>query len=651
VGQGVNPATIPNVQVFPGGPSSTAPETVSFILDEKNVQQLEAQTEQGFNHYLSVSSFAQEYGQSQSNITALTSYLGGFGITSKVMADDVDVQTTGTAGEYNQALNVTQNNYGALEDPSGQGHGSFEQHFHGPSTSPQLPYRLAQFVLAEFGLTNYSPYASETATRVLGSTPATLKGASTSSPAAATYTPAECIAETGFSSDCNLPQDFAADYGMSQLDRHANGSGETLAIVTLAALDPGILGSDQWAAQDFWGPTLANIPRTGSLSVLNVDGGPGPASLATGSDETDIDVEQSGGVAPGANIIVYQAPNTDAGYADAFFEAASQNIASSVSASWGESETYVAEAVASGEETSAYQSAFDEAFLELAAQGQSGFVAAGDNAAYDTNSVNDYGPYATTNLSVDIPAASPYITAGGGTTLPLTGTITVGSTTVTLNNAQQRAWGWDYLWQPIATLNGTSLQTAAESLVVGTGGGFSANEPTPSYQYGVSGAQSFNAVKYLTPTDYQNVNGIFAPTAWNFNPTPSVSHGFGNGRALPDLSANADPESGYFAWIPSFGAAEALEIFGGTSFIGPQMNGVAAVIDSSLGGQRTGFWNPQIYQFAQQRNSPFTTLQQAGTNNDNIYYTGNPGALFNEATGLGYPNISALAQDFANGGR
>jgi kumamolisin len=370
IGQGVNPATIPNVQVIQGVPSST-PETVSFILDERNVQQLEAQTDQGFNRFLSVNSFANQYGQSQSNINALTSYLAGFGITSTVMADDVDVQTSGTAGDYNAALSVTQNTYGASTDPSGQGHHSFEQHFHGPTTSPQLPYRLAQFVLAEFGLTNYSPYASETSTRALGSTPAALPSANTSSPAAATYTPAECIAATGFSSDCNLPQDFEADYGMSQLDRHANGSGETLAIVTLAALDPGILGADQWAAQDFWGPTLANIPRTGSLNVVNVDGGPGAASLAAGSDETDIDVEQSGGIAPGANVIVYQAPNTDAGYADAFFEAASQNVASSVSASWGESETYVAEAVASGEETSAYQAAFDEAFLEMAAQCQS----------------------------------------------------------------------------------------------------------------------------------------------------------------------------------------------------------------------------------------------------------------------------------------
>jgi len=646
IGEGVNPATIPNVTVFGTLPANT-PEQVSFILQEQNKNQLEYQTEQGFNQFLTTSQFAQYYGQSQYNINALRSYLSGFGISTTVYADNVDVSASGTAGEFDAALSVTQDNYRASHDPDGSSHGSSFQNFHGPTTSPQLPYRLSQFVLAVFGLTNYSPFTSQAVSQVTGSKPGTLT-------AKATTDPATCFAETDDTNDCNLPQDFASDYGMTQLNRHANGSGQTLAIVTLAALDAGLSPNPfggpthLWAPQDFW--QGFGINQTGTLKVENVDGGPGAASLDSGSGETDIDVEQAGGVAPGANITLYQAPNTDSGYVDAFFQATSDNVAGSISSSWGESETYVAEAVASGEETSAYQAAFDEAFLEMAAQGQSGFVAAGDNAAYDTNSTNDYGPYATTNLSVDIPAASPYITAGGGTTLPTSGLIPAqvsdgvnGTFTVT----QQRAWGWDYLWPAVADIFDIPLSQAAQANVVGTGGGFSASEPEPSYQYGVSGTNSFNAVKYLTPTGYANVNGIFAPTTWNFNPTPQVSHGFGSGRALPDLSANADPESGYFAYIPSYGAAASLEIFGGTSFIGPQMNGVTAVIDSYV-GHRVGFWNPSIYQFAQSSNSPFTPLQQAGTGNDNIYYTGNPGALFNEATGLGTPNISALARDFAN---
>ena len=650
IGQGVNPATIPNVVVFSGTPSSTS-EEVSFILQEQNKSQLENQTDQGISHFLTTSQFAQEYGQSQTNISALRSYLAGFGISTTAYPDGVDVSATGNAGQFDAALSVTQNNYRASINPRGGSNGSRFQNFHGPTTSPQLPYRLSQFVLGVFGLTNYSPFTSQAVSQVTGPSS---KGSLT---ADATTSPKKCLKETGDTNDCNLPQDFASDYGMNQLNKHANGSGQTLAIVTLAGLAAGLNPNpfggavNQWAPQDFW--QGFGIDQTGTLKVENIDGGPGPASLETGSDETDIDVEQAGGVAPGANIILYQSPNSDNGYLDDFFQASSDNIASSISSSWGESETYVSEAVASGAETSAYQSAFDEAFLEMAAQGQSGFVAAGDSAAYVTNNPLDYGPYATTNLSVDIPAASPYITTGGGTTLPNTGSIPVldpGGVISPYSVPQERAWGWDYLWPAIANAAHISLSVAAQTDVVGTGGGFSANEPEPSYQYGVSGANSFNAVKYLTPTGYVNVNGIFAPTTWNFNPTPSVRHGFGSGRALPDLSANADPESGYFAYIPSYyneDGVSPVQIFGGTSFIGPQLNGVTAVIDSYV-GHRVGFWNPSIYQFAQSQNSPFTPLQQAGTGNDNIYYTGNPGALFNEATGLGTPNITALAKDFAN---
>ncbi|HET9966607.1 MAG TPA: hypothetical protein VFQ68_00140 [Streptosporangiaceae bacterium] len=43
-------------------------------------------------------------------------------------------------------------------------------------------------------------------------------------------------------------------------------------------------------------------------------------------------------------MTVYQAPNSGPGFIDAFFAAASQNTAGSISTSWGESETYVASA-------------------------------------------------------------------------------------------------------------------------------------------------------------------------------------------------------------------------------------------------------------------------------------------------------------------
>jgi hypothetical protein len=37
----------------------------------------------------------------------------------------------------------------------------------------------------------------------------------------------------------------------------------------------------------------------------------------------------------------------------------------------------------------------------------------------------------------------------------------------------------------------------------------------------------------------------------------------------------------------------------------------------------------------------------SGTGSDNLFYTGNPGQLFNPGNGRGLPNMSQLAADFA----
>jgi subtilase family serine protease len=642
VAQGVNAATIPGAVPFGPAPAST-PEQVSFILDERNAGQLSWEVENGVNNFLSVSQFAQEFGQSQNNINALDSYLGSFGITTSPYADGIDISATGTAGEFDAAMSVTQDQY---HSPGGHGFGNQwkgPQTFHGATTSPQLPYRLASFVEGVLGLTNYSPFSSsEVHSATMPHVTAT--GNSTSSAWSATA----CEALVGLPAACNLPQDFEANYGLSRLEHQANGRGTTIGIVTLAALDVG-------SPEIFWN-TVADIPNTGrTVTVQNVDGGPvlapGETPWDAGSSETDLDVEQSGAIAPGANVIVYQAPNTDYGFVDAFAQAASQNIADTISSSWGESETVINYFVSQGEETTAYQGAFDEMFEEMAIQGQSGFVSAGDAGAYDDS--NELG---TTELVVDSPGNSPYITTAGGTTLPWSATLTNGSASASIDVTAQRAWGWDYLWQPIATLNNAPLGAVAESEAVGGGGGFSTIESTPSYQQGVFGAHLWSGVQYLQPSDYTNISNTstpyVAPLEWNFNPTPSVSHGFGQGRAVPDLSTDADPETGYLEYSTSFASSDGpgpvLEGgWGGTSFVAPQLNGTTALIDSAL-GHRVGFWNPTIYGAAQGWNSPFTPLSSAGTNNDNIFYTGTPGTIYNEATGLGVPNLGALARDFNN---
>jgi kumamolisin len=630
---GISAASVPGAIGFGTTPAST-PETVSFVFKERNLGQLETAVTKGIKNYVSVGQFAREYGANPALIAALESYLGKFGITTSVYAGNVDVVANGTAGEFDQALAVTQHQYKA---PALRGRdglpGVRAQTFHGTAQNPEVPASIANSLVAILGLTDYSPFDSQAQH---ADTSALKKNADSTN---------SCLALTGLPDACNVPSDFASNYGLNKLySKGADGSGQTLAIVTLAALDP--------TAPAYYWQNIAHVPATGrTLTVNNVDGGPGAPSDAAGSGETDLDVEQSGSLAPGANVIVYQAPNTDSGFADAFFDAASQNIASTVSASWLESETYLQAYISGDQESPGYQAAFDEAFLEMGAQGQSSFVASGDQGAYMAS--DDLG---TTNISVGTSADSPYITAAGGTTLPWSATLEAASgVTANVDVKSQRTWGWDYLWQPVATLDGESFATAAETNIGGGGGGYSTIEQRPSYQNDVPGIGQYHAVQYLTPTDYTTVTAVTGtnlvePTEWSVNPTPSVTSGYSNGRAVPDLSADADPYTGYLLYEPSAVAVgdPALQGgWGGTSFVAPQLNGSTAVIDSYL-GHRVGLWNPSIYAFATSGNSPLTPLNAVGTSSDNLYYTGNSGSVYNVGSGLGFPNLSKLAADFAS---
>ena len=621
VPSGIDAATLPGATVFGSTPADT-PVTVSFILKERNIQLLEAEVEAGIpsSNFLSTSQFAARYGQPTSSISALTSYLAGFGITTTVYGDDLDVVANGTAGDFDSALTITEENVHVPQQGGGTGFQAVrEQDVYTNTQEPLLPFHLASFITAILGLSNYGPFVNNIVQPSTHDAPQ--QGNSNT-----------CAAEFGLTNGCHLPSFFSQTYNLNPLYQRANGSGQTIGIVTLAAVDSG--------SPEFFWSNVANVNRTGSLTVDNVDGGPGAASSASGSGETDLDIEQSGSLAPGANIIDYQAPNTDFGFADAFFSAASQNIASDVSASWGSSETAIQASIRSSAEAAGYVQAFDEAFLEMAAQGQSAFTSTGDAGAYTASR-----DILTTNLNADNPADSPFITACGGTSLPGSTFLSGPDGNATATTTTNRIWGWDYLWAPVAQITGQSLADTAESLVVGDGGGFSGIEPEPIYQREVSGTNDFHGVEYLTPTDFTQVApGLTEPTEWNFNATPTVSFGFANGRAVPDLSTDADPQTGYLVYGTSDGG---LSEAGGTSFVAPQMNGATAVIDSYV-GHRVGFWNPAMYRAVALGNNPFTQLNSTGTGNDNIFYTGNPGQPYNPGTGLGMPDLTRLAGILGN---
>lgn len=624
---GVQAANLKGATVFGTTPGST-PEQVSFILKTRNTGELQSRAEHGTGAELSTAAFAARYGQPAAVIEHIRGYLRRFGITTTAMANHLDIQARGTAAEFDAALSVHQRQYHVPAVTAKDGRSGLPaQTVHSNVEQPRMPHEQAGPILAVLGLTNYSSDVTHVTKR-------STKVAQHSGSAADA-----CTRLTGIASDCHTPADFAKRYGVKGLySKGATGAGRTVGIVTLA-------GYDQGSAEWFWSHVLHLPAGKRTVTTVDVDGGPGAPSDASGTGETDLDVQQSGGVAPGADVRVYQAPNTDPGFADAFFQAASDDVADTVSASWGESETVIRAAVASGTETPAYARVFDEAFLEMAAQHQSAFVASGDAAAYDDN--DELG---STELVVDNPGDSPYVMDAGGTTLPFSLTVagTGGSATATV--AHERAWGWDYLWKPVAVADGAPLAEVAESLVVGDGGGFSWFNRQPAYQRGVAGTRAYDAVPSLTPTAPKDFGGVTEPSAWIFDPHPRVITGTGSGRAVPDVSTDADPETGYLYYEPAATAAglPALGSAGGTSFVAPQLNGAAAVLASAL-GHRVGFLNPAFYRLATARTGAFHPMNTPGTSNDNLYYTGRPGTVFSPATGLGLPDFTAIAGGLARG--
>jgi subtilase family serine protease len=163
------------------------------------------------------------------------------------------------------------------------------------------------------------------------------------------------------------------------------------------------------------------------------------------------------------------------------------------------------------------------------------------------------------------------------------------------------------------------------------------------------------------------------PTKFTFTPYPTLGSGTSTGgRAVPDLSFDADPQTGYALYDPQFEKHYKTTIleYGGTSFVAPQLNGVSAVYESAL-GRRVGFWNPVIYGNATSTGSAFTPIDAdqvysgleylSKTNlttgkttalpgsfaSDNLYYTGNPGTVYNPGSGLGYADLGQLEGAFA----
>jgi len=562
-----------------------------------------------YHRFLTPALFKAQFGATDQDVATLSAQLAAYGLHAGRAGASV-LRVSGSAANLERAFQVSLHRYKVAAHGRSE---SFE--FRAPTTAPKIPAEMSAVVDAVIGLSSRPKFFPH-----LARSPANFTRQPSSQPA---FSSLGLINPPGFLTVA----DFSKHYDVLPLAaKGITGEGRTIGIVTLASFTEG----DAYA---YWSAVGLNV-GSHRITVVEINGGPGAPSDASGSDETTLDVEQSGGIAPSARIVVYQAPNTNQAFLDAFVAAVESNEADSISTSWGQWEWL--DNLANGPVTDPYSGdaesglkALHQVLLQAALQGQSVFAAAGDAGAYDAND-GALPPDFSLALSVDNPASDSYITAGGGTTLAGTQSYLLPNETFTVSIPHERVWSWDYLEPLCADLDLDPVDCGI--FPVGGGGGVSFEFALPFYQQGISGIQktqpnqSFIDEDAIPPQILKNIPAYFA------------------GRNVPDISFNADPQTGYVLFYTSDQSGFGEDTFaGGTSFVAPQLNGVVGLIGEYAHG-RVGLLNIPLYALAKTadaytgKGAPFDVIKYG--NND--FYVGRDG--YSPAAGIGTLDVANFAE-------
>ena len=353
---------------------------------------------------LSREEYQARYGADPADIAQVSAFASGHGLAvSQVNAAARTMALTGRAADFAKAFQVSLERY---EYPGGA--------YRGRTGSVCIPADLSHIVVSVHGLDN-RPQAQAHFRLAQANPQAT----------SVTYTPLQIAAAYKFPA--------------------GDGTGQTIGIIELGG------GYTQADLQNYFQGLKLAVPTVISVSV---DGAQNqPDGDPNGPDtEVALDIEVAGAVAPGATIVVYFAPNSDAGFLDAINQAATDNVhkPSVISISWGGPESsWTAQSLQS----------YNSALQAAAAVGVTVCVACGDTGSSDGVSDGKY--------HVDFPASSPYSLACGGTSLQISGS-TIASEVVWNDGASGGA----------------------------TGGGVSDTFPLPSYQSKAKVPPSANKGKF-----------------------------------------------------------------------------------------------------------------------------------------------------------
>jgi len=501
-----------------------------------------------FHKWLTPAQFGARFGATAANLASVRSWLESHGFTvNEIPAGQRMVVFSGTAGQVKEAFHAGMRRYkvaGAVHLANSQ--------------DPQIPASLAGVVEGIVSLHDFRRARAGRTERALGPRPQWNMGGN----------------------HYLFPADYATIYDLNPL----YGAGTTGAGVSIA-----IVGRSNINLSDMAAFRTASGLTTNQPTVI-LDG-PDPGLVSGDQDESTLDLEWAGAVAPGAAVKLVTAASTaiSDGIDLASAYLVNHALAPVVSVSYGSCEAEMGVA-----ELAYYNSLWEQA----ASQGMSVLVASGDEGAAGCNS----GWIETSTApAVNGLCSSPYSTCVGGTEFN-EGANAAQYWSATNSSSQGSALGYipEEVWNESAADGGDGLWAS--------GGGASQVYAQPTWQQAVDGA------------------------------------GLANGmRAVPDVAMSAAAHDGTMIYENG-----TYWIVSGTSAAAPSLAGVMALVVQKQGGTSQGSANPELYSLLTATANPFHATPSGNNSVPGVQGFAASGAEYNLATGLGSVDGAVLVNEWGS---
>lgn len=545
-----------------------------------------------YHQWLTPEQFGARFGMAQSDIDKVQTWLEQQGFTiDSVARSKTFIQFSGSVAQFEIAFQTQMHYYQA------QGN----RHF-APSSQLAVPSAFAGTVETIRGVSDFKPHSFHVP-------------ASAAQHAKHSYT---FYGSNNTQYVLFAPGDIKKVY---DIPGSVDGTGQTIAVMGQSEVTLTDIENFQSAAGlTVKDPTLVFVPNSGTPAFVSGDEG-----------ESDLDLEWSGAIAPGANIdLVYTGNSTNSnGVFDSVVFAVDEKIGNIITLSYGACEL----------ELGGFS--LDTTLQQANAQGQTVISSSGDSGSTACFGNTNLTTAQQQSLAVNYPASSPYVTGVGGTEItsandqvgtywssaPSTSTVAL---TSAIKYIPEIAWNDDAASGAVSASQGGGLSA--------TGGGIS--------------------TLYTTQPGYQSSY---------FTATHETNPGSGK-RLVPDVALYASPEYPGYLYCTSDqsdwasgqtgscgnsqfydGSSGYFTVAGGTSFGAPIFAGMVALLNEN--GKYTegqGQLNTELYSLASNSATYAAAFHDVTSGNNDCTagtafgYCPNGGATLGFSAGTGYDLVTGL---------